>query len=240
MSSHDKRPPSSNYWQQHYLNPANVVTGTPQANVGRTINGQPIDAELWKRTVDDLVLLLQIDQNSDVLELCCGNGRLIGPLSAQSRAAYGVDFSAELIEQLKLEFGSRVQIQIGDVLDLDWEPETLDVVILYFSIQHFTEAESIRLIQRSLKWLRLGGRLLIGDVPDAAKKWNYLREASSRIDYLQRILDGRPKIGQWYEREFFGAMNDFLPNVKVGVIDQPPHHFNSGLRFDVLITKVAS
>ena len=226
-----------NYWRKVYNDKSNTNKGNHQANVGRTLNGKPIDDTTWNKTVEYISSLLEIDDSQTILELCCGNGMLLGPLSRKCSKAYGIDFSSELIDQLKLVHGDDIITSVADVMEVEMVKGTLDVVILYFSIQHFTEAETIYLTARTLDWLKPGGRLYIGDIPDQGKLWDYLEKPAYKKDYLERILTHTPKIGQWFQRGFFSAFQDYFEQVEVQVLDQPAFMINSEVRFDVLIKK---
>lgn len=231
---------SSTYWRRHYDDPKNVSRGCHQTSVGRTIDGNPVPDSVWQKTISHIVEVVKVDQNSIVLELCCGNGMVIGPISQVAGKAYGVDFSEPLLNQLHSQFGKAVETRQIDVLELTWKPGTLDAIIIYFSIQHFDEQQTLHLIQRSLEWLRPGGRMLIGDIPDRAKKWKYIGGRANRLDYLQRMVSGQPKIGNWFDREFFVAAGEYFENrntAHVKVLDQPQFLFNAQWRFDVLFTK---
>jgi ubiquinone/menaquinone biosynthesis C-methylase UbiE len=228
---------NSNYWKEVYSNDEYINKGNPQSNVGRTVSGNPIDKISWDQTVECISSIIEIDETKTILELCCGNGMLLGPLSARCSKAYGVDFSPELIKQLKALHGEEIITSVADVMDVHMEKESIDVVIIYFSIQHFSEANTISLTSSALDWLKPEGKLFIGDVPDQDKLWSYLNKSEYKKDYLERIVSNRPKIGHWFQRGFFKAFEDYFENVTVQVLSQPEFMINSDIRFDVLITK---
>lgn len=224
-------------WRDRYNDPKNHGSDDPQWNVQRTRAGKVIDKDQWAHTVEDIVRLCHITKDSEVLELCCGNGMLLGPISAQCKRAIGVDFSVPLLEQLKAKHEDRIETYFEDALEFEWEKNTLDVVLIYFSIQLFSERNAIRLIERAFSWLKDGGVLFIGDVPDEEKKWGYLSKPEYRRDYMARVLSDTPMIGQWFNKEFFRALGDLFPSMDVTVVEQPPHHINSDIRYDVIIKK---
>lgn len=223
------------YWKKHYRDDSVVGGGDPQRNVGRTRGGMPVADEVWKRTLNDIKELLSIDKSVEVVELCCGNGEVIGNLAAECKHATGVDYSRKLLRQMESKFGSLVEPIYADVLEVEFKPESTDVIIIYFSIQHFDERETVRLVERCLKWLRKGGKLFIGDIPNDLKKWEYIDKPAYRRDYIERVVKGTPMIGNWFQPQFFEALSSYFDDITVEVIEQPSYHINSSYRFDVLI-----
>ena len=224
-------------WRDRYNDLANHGSDDLQRNVQRTKGGERIDDATWTRTVDDIVKLCNISENSVVIEVCCGNGMLLGPIAQQCKRAIGVDFSVPLLEQLNAQFKGQVETHLQDALEFEWEKNSVDVVMIYFSIQLFSERDALRLMQRAFSWIRNGGTLFIGDVPDEEKKWAYLSKPEYRRDYLARVLSDTPMIGQWFNKEFFRALPDLMPEMEVTVVDQPSYHINSEIRYDVVIKK---
>ena len=225
------------YWKKHFNN-KNVVGNTDyQKNVERTKSGIPVPDSIWNKTLIYIEKLLALNKDTtEVLELCCGNGQIIGNLASKCKRAVGVDFSEKLLYQLRSQFGNAVLTYHYDVLKIHFEAESFDIIIIYFSLQHFNESESVQLIQNALDWLRKGGRLFIGDVPNETKKWNYIDKPEYRKDYIKRIMDNRPMIGTWFHPDFFKAIGLYLKK-SVQIIEQPAYQINSNYRFDVLITK---
>ncbi len=225
------------YWKNYYENGKIVNTTNFQKNVGRTKKGVPITDELWGKTIKYIKSLLSINSSTDIIELCCGNGQVIGKLSSKCKTAIGVDFSDKLLKQMENQFGGKVKPIKSDVLDISFENESFDVVIIYFSIQHFNEKETIVLVEHALSWLRQGGRLFIGDIPNELKKWEYLDKPSYRENYITRVLNDTPMIGNWFQPEFFNSLVAYFKNITVRIIDQPSYQINSDYRYDVLIEK---
>ncbi len=225
------------YWQEFWNRRSVVCAGCPQKNVGRTRNGVPVPADQWERTVEYVAKLTCLEESSDLVELCCGNGLLLGPLAKRCASSVGVDFSEGLLAQARELFPNVFDTLHGDVLEVELPEASADVVVIYFAIQHFDQRDAVRLIDRAIELLRPGGRLLVGDVPDARKLWQYLDKPEFRKDYIQRILECRPMIGTWFDREFFDAIAAYREDVKAKVIEQADFLVNSEYRFDVLYTK---
>lgn len=226
----------SAYWKLYYDNEQVIDTGNRQRNVGRTRKGQPISKDIWDKTIDYIVKQLGITKSSRVLELCCGNGQVIGYLAPHCAKAVGVDYSSKLLSQMREQF-KNVEAIHHDVNGVSFKKASFDAIVIYFSIQHFDEKSTVLLVQRCLEWLAPGGRLLIGDIPDATKKWQYIDKPAYRKDYIERVVADRPMIGTWFDPAFFEALGAYFDNVSVKILKQPSYQINSTYRFDATIKK---
>jgi 2-polyprenyl-3-methyl-5-hydroxy-6-metoxy-1,4-benzoquinol methylase len=223
------------YWENYY-NTDVVNTNNNQTNVGRTKNGKPISEVRWGETINHIKSQIELKETDDIIEFCCGNGMVLGELSKISKSAFGIDYSEKLLEQLNNNY-SDVKYVWSDVTKYDLKDTIYDKMIMYFSAQHFDESELIELIKKMLNNLKGDGIILIGDVPDESKKWDYINTPEYKADYFRRILNKNPMIGNWYSKEWFLSLNHFLLDTEVVVVEQPEFMINSDWRFDVLIKK---
>jgi SAM-dependent methyltransferase len=230
---------SDDYWRDHYNDDSIVNTGDPQRNVGRTRGGEAITNDGWERALTYIRSYVGPIEDRVVLELCCGNGMVIGNLAAHCRKAVGVDYSEALLSQLEELFPDKVETILADVMELELSPNLYDVIIIHFSIQHFEHADAIRLVEKSYNALAPSGKLFIGDIPSELLKWDYISRPEYRKDYIQRLLDNRPMIGSWFHPEFFVAIGCHVGCEQVEILEQPGYLINSSHRFDVLFTKQA-
>ncbi|MDR2510287.1 MAG: methyltransferase domain-containing protein [Spirochaetaceae bacterium] len=72
-----------------------------QVQVGRTVKKKPVEDDVILRTVDFVEKQMGLDEKSDLLELCCGNGVMTIPLARKVRSVLAVDFSEPLIHRLQ-------------------------------------------------------------------------------------------------------------------------------------------
>jgi SAM-dependent methyltransferase len=223
------------YWENYY-NTDVVNTNNNQTNVGRTKNGNPISDEKWELTINHIKSQIELKETDDIIEFCCGNGMVLGELSKICKSAFGIDYSEKLLEQLDNNY-SDVKYDWSDVTKYDLKDTIYDKMIMYFSAQHFDERELIELIKKMLNNLKEDGIILIGDVPDESKKWDYINTPEYKTDYFRRIVNKNPMIGNWYSKEWFLSLNHFLLDTEVVVVEQPEFMINSDWRFDVLIKK---
>lgn len=239
MSKNIKKYSEEEYWKQNFID-RNIVANSNdlQLNIARTKNGKVVNSEEWKKTIDYIINLLNINSKSVILELCCGNGVIIGELSKFAKKAVGVDYSPILLDQLKSNYNSKnIEVVCQDVKAIDLPTSEYDQIIIYFSIQHFSERDSFLLIEKCINSLKSNGKILIGDIPDEDKKWTYINKPEHHIDYFKRLKEVRPKIGNWFKKEFFYAMNDYFHNTRFEILEQPNYQINSDHCFDIIISK---
>lgn len=230
---------NGDYWQNYYNDDSIINTGDPQKNVGRTLGGEAISAENWDRALQYILSHVGPLEDKAVLELCCGNGLVIGNLAPHCGKAVGVDYSKALLSQLEELFPGKVETILADVMELELDPKSYDVIIIHFSIQHFKQAAAVRLVEKSYNALIPGGKLFVGDIPSELLKWDYISMPEYRKDYIQRLLDNRPMIGSWYHPQFFAAIGCHMGCDQVKILKQPDYLINSSHRFDALYTKHA-
>lgn len=225
-----------NFWEKYYMNDLVVGNQNPQKNIGRTKSGSPITDEVWKQSIQYIKSEIGLEITDNILEVCCGNGLVVGELSKYCNSAKGIDFSEKLINQLNKNYPN-VSSHLENVLDYNYEFQAYDKVLLYFSAQHFDETDLLDLIQSLIYTTKKKGTILIGDIPDESEKWNYIKKPQHKVDYFNRISEGEPMIGKWYSKDWFLSLNDYLTNVTISIVDQPDFMINSDWRFDVIIKK---
>jgi SAM-dependent methyltransferase len=122
------------------------------------------DEEFWRsgpRDLEDFVLEgLSLSPEAEVLEIGCGMGRLLRPLSERVARATGVDISGEMIARAKEALADRPNVRLlrtdGDL------PETpdgsLDLVYSFVVFQHVPSRAAVsRYLAEAARVLRAGG-----------------------------------------------------------------------------------
>ena len=56
------------------------------------------------------------------------------------------------------------------------------------------------------KWLPAGGYCVIGDIPDAARIWQFVSTPEYRKEYFELLEVGRPAIGTWFSKDFINYL----------------------------------
>lgn len=124
------------------------------------------DEEFWSsgpRDVEDFVLEgIALEPGAEVLEIGCGLGRLLRPMSERAARATGVDISGEMIARARASLADRPNVRL---LTTDGElPQTpeasLDFVYSFVVFQHVpTRAAVSRYLAEAARVLKAGGVL---------------------------------------------------------------------------------
>jgi cyclopropane fatty-acyl-phospholipid synthase-like methyltransferase len=133
-----------------------------------------------RRIIGDVAAKLALDSEDTLLEIGCGPGNLLIPLSFMTARTSGIDNAAAL-ERLAARCGTpaRIQSHPGDFLTMDL-PATKFTKILVYSVLQYVDSESTALtfVGRALALLGPGGRLLLGDLPNRDKKRRFAASAA--------------------------------------------------------------
>lgn len=102
------------------------------------------------------------------VDLGCGSGQVTFLVADRCRHVLAVDIDPEAIEILaaraRRERLTNIEAIVHPVETLELSPESVDVVVSNYALHHLRDADKRRLVERSLTWLRPGGRLVIGDM----------------------------------------------------------------------------
>jgi 2-polyprenyl-3-methyl-5-hydroxy-6-metoxy-1,4-benzoquinol methylase len=120
------------------------------------------------RIVADIAGKLRLSANDTLLEIGCGAGNLLIPLSAMVRQTTGVDH-ASLVQKLG-ERCPAVHRIAGNFLDIEIAGRYSKILI--YSVLHYLtdEAEIAQFVMKATRLLEPEGLLLIGDIANVDKK----------------------------------------------------------------------
>ncbi|MFZ5365396.1 MAG: class I SAM-dependent methyltransferase [Patescibacteria group bacterium] len=102
-----------------------------------------------------------IGDNDQVLDLGCGNGRLIQLFEGRQVKYLGIDNNAELIEYAKEKYPDKKFI-VSDVLEFNPE-EKFDVIFMIAVLNHFNRGDRKDILKKVYQWLTPGGYLLMAN-----------------------------------------------------------------------------
>ncbi len=161
-----------------------------------SISGRyPIQKEAEKYILLDIIEKLIIKPDDTCLDIGCGVGNILIPLSFLVKKITGIDHNL-VIEKLKTRFTDSNDIEVisGNFIDLDLK-NTYTKIIVY-SVLHCLEDENevIKFIDKTISLLSPGGNILFGDIPNESKKKRFLSTA-----YGSNFLKEWSKILHKYE-----------------------------------------
>lgn len=229
-------------WKKYWDNNSKTVDKTDYLRqVGKTVKGKPINDWQFQLIVSQICRELHLQEDSIVLDLCCGNGLITKELATQCKSVVGIDFSQPLLEIAnRNRRPMNVLYQCMNILEMDKMPPSasspFNKVLMYEALQYFGKQELITILRNILHLSSKNCIMLFGSVPDLARKWAFYNTPKRRLMYLLRQLVGKERMGTWWDREFIrGACKqlDLLCEFK----EQRKELHTSHYRFDVLISR---
>jgi ubiquinone/menaquinone biosynthesis C-methylase UbiE len=120
------------------------------------------------KVVDAVLERCPVLAGAVVLDLGCGSGQVTLPIARDAAHVLAVDVSAEAIKMLeeraRREGISNIQGLAQPIETLELEPESVDLVVSNYALHHLRDADKEDALARAYRWLRPGGRLVIGDM----------------------------------------------------------------------------
>ena len=210
-------------------------------------SGEPFSAAEVSEYVQHVLGLVRPHSNGDatIVEIGCGSGLLMYPLAAECKEYIGIDPSPltqqKNTERIGKEGISNIQLVTGYAHDIHTLGQAkADVVLIASTMQFFPGLQYVKeVVRQAIQLLKPGGKLIIADVPDLAKKQAF---ADSLGAYSKNNPDAKTK--QSVEEELYAAQAWFeaLQHQLTGIAQvswQPrTSGFNNELQYrsDVVIT----
>lgn len=131
--------------------------------------------EIWPEIRD---FAIQVEVGSRVLDLGCGNGRLIEALKDKNVEYLGLDNSSELIELARTNYPGKGFL-VGDILDLSSiNNNYYDYIFCLATLQHIPSRNlRLKALSEMESKLKIGGKLILSN-------WNLW----SQKKYCSRLL----------------------------------------------------
>lgn len=205
------------------------------SQVLRTLNKKPISIELWEFTLKNIDEVFPIQTKETVLDLCAGNGLLSRHFVKKGASVVAVDVSKDLLEAI-IET-EEIQTIHSDIRDLHFENNSFDKIIIYAGIQYLNHKEAIVLLKNIYNWLKPGGIVFIGDIPDKSKLWDFYNTEERQKAYFNNVLNEVSIVGYWFDNSWFENLTTFLGFKEGTYLAQHEQLIYSNFRFDFLYKK---
>ncbi len=203
--------------------------------VGRTFRGVGYSEEQLGLVVANLRSLLEPAHGQSLLDLACGNGLITSRLAPFFARITAADFSAPLIEAAREHFARpNVEYLVEDATELRSVNGRYDRILVSAALQHFSPLQAERMLRRLAGLLAPGGRVVLSDVPDRERIWNFYRGVRGRMRYALHTLLHKPVIGQWWSPAALrklGKDAGFSATIRY----QEPTLLNHYFRYDVVL-----
>ncbi len=102
------------------------------------------------------------------VDLGCGSGQLTLRLAPRVASVVAVDVSQRMIDLLAenaaAEGVTNVEGRAVPVEHLDLRPGSVDLVVSNYALHHLRDPDKARAVAQAARWLRPGGRLVVGDM----------------------------------------------------------------------------
>lgn len=225
-------------WHRHWTeHPPRFEPRAFREQVGKTVGGRPVPDEQVARIVALVTTTLELGPGDRVLDVCCGNGLITRQVAGGVASVLGVDYSPFLVEVARSEQAApNVEYLLDDARRMAAVPADprFDAIYLYEGLQHFTPREVRGLLAEMRRRLTPGGRVLLGSIPDLARRWRFYDTWRRRAAWCARTVRGREAIGTWWDRRRLAALAESA-GFDASCRDQPPELYTAHYRFDVLL-----
>ena len=133
--------------------------------------------------VSDIAQKLTIEPDDKLLEIGCGSGNLLIPLSFMVESAVGIDHP-DVCEYIQRRCNDpKIELIGANFLDYEAGPQFLFDKILIYSVLNTLshEEEAFTFLDKAVALLTPQGRLLIGDIANVDCKTRFLSTAAGRM-----------------------------------------------------------
>jgi len=186
---------------------------------GRSYPGDdPIAIDGWdygisQMGLDEAELLLEqatrelaLGPQSNFLEVGCGAGMFLAPLSGSVDRAVGCDLSESMLKRAR-RINTKLMIQVAEASYLPYASNEFDAILVYSVFHYFPSNDyANRALSELIRVCRKNGRIWLGDIPDRSKQQQALMHREQLMKQSQPIWLW-PNIGplehRFYDHEFF-------------------------------------
>lgn len=224
------------YWARFWFEyQADVANKDEQSQVLRTRNKQPIDQSKWEFTLATVEQQLELRAEDILLDLCCGNGLFSAAFSGRVARIEAVDISSVLTERLAARGLRNVGVGTSDMRDAQFPAQSFSKVLWYAGIQYIDESDIVAMMRRIRSWMKPGSILMIGDIPDRAKLWDYFNDDIRRAAYFDGLAQRKPIIGTWLDAGWLERLCLTSGFVSASVVPQNEQLIYADFRYDLIV-----
>lgn len=225
-----------NYWVDFWEDYGHESKGKDkQVQVLRTLNKNPISEELWSFTLEFISNGFPVQPGDKVLDLCSGNGLFSNYFVSKGATVVSVDISKDLLNEISDI--DNIQTIHSDIRNVNFDSKEFNKIFLYAGIQYLNDKEAVVLLKNCFEWLKPGGIIYVGDVPDLDRQWEFYNTVERQKVYFENLLGGTSIVGNWYRRTWFENLTSYL-GFKNGIyVEQHSRLIYSNFRFDFIYKK---
>jgi len=195
-------------WESIYAQGEDVPGDFNIAGWKSSYTNEPIAAEEMRIWVEETVKRLRVLEPRRILEIGCGTGLLLTRLAGACENYVGVDFSAEVLNQIESYLSTRgdlkhVELRQGAAHELLFMcDDSVDLVIVNSVVQYFPDVDYLlEVLAEAIRVTRWGGHIFVGDVRalpllDAYHTSVQMYKAAGEmavVELKQRVRQGQQK-----------------------------------------------
>ncbi len=205
-----------------------------------TRSGRPSEPIAFDRECVRIGFIIQLAPSDHVLDIGCGVGGIARPLAPFSARWSGCDLSLNMVKAARSARQPNADFVRAAAARLPFKRNTFDKVLIYSSLHYLNRDKAKEAVDEAKRVCRPGGRILLGDLPDANLKRSYelatgfgwYRRMLSRGSRALRFLTRRPRLLEtWFSRRWVSVTFDD-GQFSVQIIDR-----DSKFRFDALLLR---
>ena len=220
-------------WMNYYADRVSVSSDL-YWQVGKTVNGKPIDETHLILIANQIEMILGIDAGDMVLDIGCGNGLLTKIISNKAMNIFGVERNSMLFKSAILNSAEKnISYINSNIESFDIKQTMCNKAYMYEVLQHFKYEYVLEILTKIITGLKDNGKLFIGGIPDEEKKWSFYNTPERRKRLLSSLMNGKDPIGVWYHKDYLVTIGNSI-GVKVKIIAQDKDLYTSHYRFDCL------
>jgi len=197
--------------------------------------------EMWLQVAGIIVKELGLKEGDYLLEVGCGSGAMLLPLSKTGTKIAGIDYSESLVEVARKALPD-AQIRLAEAKAIPFGEKVFSKILSHSVSQYFPDLDyATEVLREMARVLKTAGKILIMDIPDLAKKnesENQRYQALPKQEGSTHHPEGNSAYSHlYYPKSFF---TDFAKsqNMSIKLFDQEiPGYANSPFRFNVLIAR---
>jgi ubiquinone/menaquinone biosynthesis C-methylase UbiE len=125
-------------------------------------------AVAFEQLLEDMLKVAAPQSADACVDLGAGTGFVTMALAPLTASVLAVDISGAMASALAARARQdglvNVSTRVADLREFDLRPSSTDLVVSSYALHHLVDADKRALVARSVRWLRPGGRLVIGDM----------------------------------------------------------------------------
>jgi cyclopropane fatty-acyl-phospholipid synthase-like methyltransferase len=229
---------STTYWSDFWCHHGSANRqADPCEQVLRTQGGLPISSDVLCQIDADVLAKLDVARGHIVADLGCGNGRFSRLVAPQCRHVLACDVSPDLLEFWPDGFAANIDRQVADLRDQSLPPAHFDRMLAYAVLQYFEPKEAVGLFGKWASALRAGGHVLVGDIPDATRMWQFFDTPHRRSAYFNGLVNNAPIVGTWFDPQWITQAAYHAGFTRVQILLQPESLPYAHFRFDAILAR---